>query len=181
MPQASHLRQLSPPLLFAYSFLWPCCEIWPCNMCLAFCRSQNPLCYRQNSFCYSQNFICCSQSYCSRLLRVCVAITQPVTRWHDFLLMCVRMHAGLSMLEQEQRWDLIRQGRAGDYHGVAVHPRHLSLFEKAVLKRHRQYRRQADVQKATPCDSVHTNTDVQQSPCTIQASQLSQLRQAKAQ
>lgn len=60
-----------------------------------------------------------------------------------------RMHAGLSMLEQEQRWDLIQQGRAEDYHGVAVHPRHLSLFEKAVLKRHRQYRRQADVQMAT--------------------------------
>jgi len=90
--------------------------------------------------------------------------------------MSVRMHAGLSMLEQETQWDLIQQGRAEDYHGVAVHPRHLSFFEKAVLKRHHQYCRQADVQMATPCDSVHVNTDVQQSSCTIQASQL---RQAK--
>lgn len=92
--------------------------------------------------------------------------------------MCVHMHAGLSMLEQEQQWDLIQQGRAEDYHGVAVHPRHLSLFEKAVLKRHHQYRLQADVPMATPCDSVCTNTDVQQASCTLQASQL---RQAKAQ
>ena len=82
------------------------------------------------------------------------------------------------MLEQEKRWDLIQQGRAEDYHGVAVHPRHLSFFEKAVLKRHHQYRLQADVQMATPCDSVHAHTDVQESSCTIQASQL---RQAKAQ
>ena len=93
----------------------------------------------------------------------------------------VLMHAGLSMLEQEQQWDLIQQGRAEEYHGVAVHPRHLSLFEKAVLKRHRHYRLQADVQMAIPCDSVHTNTDVEESSCTIQASQVSQLRQAKAQ
>lgn len=78
---------------------------------------------------------------------------------------------GLSMLEQEQQWDLIQQGRAEEYHGVAVHPRHLSLFEKAVLKRHRHYRLQADVQMAIPCDSVHTNTDVEESSCTIQASQ----------
>ena len=46
---------------------------------------------------------------------------------------------GLSMLEQEKRWELIQQGRPDDYNGVAVHPRHLSLFEKAILKRHRQY------------------------------------------
>ena len=82
------------------------------------------------------------------------------------------------MLEQEQQWDVIQQGRAGDYHGVAVHPRHLSLFEKAVLKRHRQYCRQADVQMATPCDSVHTNPDAQQLSCTVQ---VNQLRQVKAQ
>lgn len=44
------------------------------------------------------------------------------------------------MLEQEKKWELIQQGRPDDYHGVAVHPRHLSLFERAVLKRHHQYR-----------------------------------------
>ena len=43
------------------------------------------------------------------------------------------------MLEQEKRWDLIQQGRGQDYHGVAVHPRHLSLFEKVVLKQHHLY------------------------------------------
>lgn len=43
------------------------------------------------------------------------------------------------MLEQEKRWQLIQQGRPLDYHGVAVHPRHLSLFERLVLKRHHQY------------------------------------------
>ena len=43
------------------------------------------------------------------------------------------------MLEQEKRWELIKQGRGHDYHGVAVHPRHLSWFEKVVLKHHHQY------------------------------------------
>ena len=43
------------------------------------------------------------------------------------------------MLEQEKRWDLIQQGREEDYHGVAVHPRHLSLYEQMVLKHHRLY------------------------------------------
>ena len=43
------------------------------------------------------------------------------------------------MLEQERHWELIQQGRPRDYHGVAVHPRHLSLFERLVLKRHTQY------------------------------------------
>ena len=50
------------------------------------------------------------------------------------------------MLEQEKRWELIQQGRPKDYHGVAVHPRHLSLFEKAMLKRHRQYQPLTDTQ-----------------------------------
>lgn len=49
---------------------------------------------------------------------------------------------GLSMLEQEKRWELIQQGRPNDYHGVAVHPRHLSLFERVILKRHHQYQPQ---------------------------------------
>ena len=54
------------------------------------------------------------------------------------------------MLEQEKRWGLIQQGRAQDYHGVAVHPRHLSLFERVVLKRHLQYRAEGDGQAAAP-------------------------------
>lgn len=50
---------------------------------------------------------------------------------------------GLSMLEQEQSWELIQQGRPKDYHGVAVHPRHLSVFERVILKRHHQYQPKA--------------------------------------
>lgn len=40
---------------------------------------------------------------------------------------------------QDLRWQYIRAGKAKDYHGPAVHPRHLSLWEKAVLKIHLQY------------------------------------------
>ncbi|PFH63313.1 hypothetical protein XA68_13770 [Ophiocordyceps unilateralis] len=37
---------------------------------------------------------------------------------------------GLDLKEQERRWNYIRQGRADDYHGVAVNPAHLSLWER---------------------------------------------------
>ena len=40
---------------------------------------------------------------------------------------------------QDLRWQYIRAGKAKDYHGPAVHPRHLSLWEKNVLKIHHQY------------------------------------------
>ena len=33
----------------------------------------------------------------------------------------------------------VRQGRADAYHGVAIHPRHLSWYERTVLKRHLNY------------------------------------------
>lgn len=46
---------------------------------------------------------------------------------------------GLDLREQDRYWAFVREGRAGDYHGIAVHPRHLSLFERVVLKRHRAY------------------------------------------
>lgn len=36
----------------------------------------------------------------------------------------------LDLKEQERRWTYIRQGRELEYHGVAVHPRHLSLWER---------------------------------------------------
>ena len=35
---------------------------------------------------------------------------------------------------QERRWRFMRAGREGDYHGQAVHPRHLSKYERYVLK-----------------------------------------------
>lgn len=37
---------------------------------------------------------------------------------------------GLDLKEQERRWQFIRAGREQDYHGVAVHPKHLSLYER---------------------------------------------------
>lgn len=37
---------------------------------------------------------------------------------------------GLDLKEQERRWQFIRAGHEHDYHGVAVHPKHLSLYER---------------------------------------------------
>jgi len=37
---------------------------------------------------------------------------------------------GLDLKEQERRWHYIRRGRSQDYHGIAVHPKHLSLWER---------------------------------------------------
>ncbi|KAK4545747.1 hypothetical protein LTR36_002701 [Oleoguttula mirabilis] len=36
---------------------------------------------------------------------------------------------GLDLKEQERRWAYIRSGREKEYHGVAVHPKHLSMWE----------------------------------------------------
>ena len=37
---------------------------------------------------------------------------------------------GLDLKEQERRWMYLRQGREAEYHGIAVHPRHLSVWER---------------------------------------------------
>ena len=37
---------------------------------------------------------------------------------------------GLDLKEQERRWAYIRDGRPEAYHGIAVHPQHLSLWER---------------------------------------------------
>jgi len=37
---------------------------------------------------------------------------------------------GLDLKEQERRWAFIRAGREADYHGIAINPRHLSLWER---------------------------------------------------
>ncbi|KIX01435.1 uncharacterized protein Z518_09161 [Rhinocladiella mackenziei CBS 650.93] len=37
---------------------------------------------------------------------------------------------GLDLKEQERRWAYIRAGREQDYHGIAIHPKHLSLWER---------------------------------------------------
>ena len=51
---------------------------------------------------------------------------------------------GLDLREQERCWHFVREGRAQDYHGVAVHPRYLSWFERTVLKRHLAYNAELD-------------------------------------
>jgi hypothetical protein len=61
----------------------------------------------------------------------------PHHLWLTFLLL------GL----QERRWFFIRNGSAKDYHGPAVHWRHLSRFERHVLRLHRQYDPVADLQQ----------------------------------
>jgi hypothetical protein len=45
----------------------------------------------------------------------------------------------LDLREQERRWKYIREGRYDQYHGIAIHPRHLSVFEWGVLRLHRMY------------------------------------------
>ncbi|GJC86981.1 inorganic phosphate transporter 1-2 [Colletotrichum liriopes] len=37
---------------------------------------------------------------------------------------------GLDLKEQERRWTYIRNGKESEYHGVAVHPTHLSVWER---------------------------------------------------
>ncbi|KAI9741624.1 MAG: hypothetical protein M1834_000008 [Cirrosporium novae-zelandiae] len=37
---------------------------------------------------------------------------------------------GLDLKEQERRWSYIRAGKESEYHGIAIHPKHLSLWER---------------------------------------------------
>jgi hypothetical protein len=37
---------------------------------------------------------------------------------------------GLDLKEQERRWQYIREGREKEYHGIAIHPQHLSFWER---------------------------------------------------
>ncbi|BFZ55411.1 hypothetical protein PYCC9005_002452 [Savitreella phatthalungensis] len=53
---------------------------------------------------------------------------------------------GLDLGESERYWRAVRAGREHEYHGVAVHPRHLSLFERLILKRHKAYDPELDRQ-----------------------------------
>ena len=36
----------------------------------------------------------------------------------------------MDLKEQERRWHYIRNGRENEYHGIAIHPQHLSLWER---------------------------------------------------
>jgi MFS family permease len=53
---------------------------------------------------------------------------------------------GVDLREQERYWILVRAGRTEEYHGVAIHPRHLSVWERYVLRRHRYYDPELDCQ-----------------------------------
>lgn len=56
-------------------------------------------------------------------------VLQDLTQ--KFIMLCT--------LLQERRWFFIRNGKASDYHGPAVHWRHLSRWERHVGKVHLQY------------------------------------------
>jgi len=45
----------------------------------------------------------------------------------------------LDLYEQERYWLCVREGRSHDYHGIAIHPRHLSAWEYRVLHRSKYY------------------------------------------
>ncbi|KAG9245951.1 major facilitator superfamily domain-containing protein [Calycina marina] len=53
---------------------------------------------------------------------------------------------GLDLKEQERYWQCIRSGRINEYHGVAIHPQHLSLWEK-FRGVHKNYNPELDHQK----------------------------------
>ncbi|KAL8280948.1 hypothetical protein RQP46_006627 [Phenoliferia psychrophenolica] len=46
---------------------------------------------------------------------------------------------GLDLREQERYWACVRAGHPEDYHGIAIHRRHLSWYEIHVLHRDRHY------------------------------------------
>jgi Sugar (and other) transporter len=52
---------------------------------------------------------------------------------------------GLDLREQERRWQYIREGRENEYHGPAVNPKHLSLYENLTGKG-KQYNPELDYQ-----------------------------------
>jgi Sugar (and other) transporter len=67
--------------------------------------------------------------------------------------------SGLDLRELERYWKYVTEGREKEYHGVAVHPRHLSLWERVVLKRHLAYDAELDHQsKINELQSVYEST-----------------------
>jgi MFS family permease len=71
-------------------------------------------------------------------------------------LVFVADSTGLDLREQERYYQYVIEGREHEYHGVAVHPRHLSLWERVVLKRHLAYDADKDrVQKLAELKSLY--------------------------
>ena len=52
---------------------------------------------------------------------------------------------GLHLLGQERYWLFMREGRQDESQGIAIHPRHLSLFEKVILERGRDHDPELDL------------------------------------
>lgn len=46
---------------------------------------------------------------------------------------------GLDLKEQERYFSYVKAGRANEYHGIAIHPKHLSWWEHYILKRSSNY------------------------------------------
>lgn len=53
---------------------------------------------------------------------------------------------GLDLKEQERRWKFIREGREKDYHGIAIHSKHLSLWER-LMGKSKEYNPQFDYEQ----------------------------------
>lgn len=74
-----------------------------------------------------------------------------VVSWFGLIGFCLTLvfipdTTGLDLREQERYWQYVRDGRGDDYYGIAIHPRHLSLYERVVLKRDRNYNPELDRQ-----------------------------------
>lgn len=71
-----------------------------------------------------------------------------VVSWFGLIGFCLTLvfildTTGLDLREQERYWQYVR---GDDYHGIAIHPRHLSLYERVVVKRDRNYNPELDRQ-----------------------------------
>lgn len=66
---------------------------------------------------------------------------------------------GLDLRELDRYWNYVMDGRAEEYHGVAVNPRHLSLWERLVNKRHLAYNPELDkAAKIQELQSLYAST-----------------------
>lgn len=80
-----------------------------------------------------------------------------------FTIVFVPDVTGLDLREQERYYQYVLEGRQNEYHGVAVHPRHLSLWERVVLKRHLNYDAEKDhVQKINELRQLYQDTKAEE-------------------
>ncbi|EXJ59386.1 uncharacterized protein A1O5_12267 [Cladophialophora psammophila CBS 110553] len=75
--------------------------------------------------------------------------TSGVVSWFGLIgfiltLLFIPDTTGLGLRKQERYWHFIREGRPQDYHGITIQPRHVSWYERVVLKRHLQYNPELD-------------------------------------